>query len=310
MLVSPYALAISCFLLSFSLYAHSSIAPPSQGQAPLYTRPKASLSTDIQEPYKLNESYSSLKTSSLLNPTMSPLGSATPNDLSMPSLNLHLLSSFAWFKHIRTLQRASTSTITSNAIDNNTQQVAANADSVKNQPYTTRAHTLPKENTTYGTAMPPVTYAQLEPIAPLLQSQDSYCEHQDSTYPLSGNDLAIASNPLPAPLAPSAAFAPTSHRVAGITYEAQLIAQAYEKECYQFQDFKQRQAHLATLKPSARTDILWQPKSMSDIRRNRVLSNAHNIEERIKLRTETHNFISKLEQTDLTDLQVEPGSLP
>lgn len=74
-----------------------------------------------------------------------------------------------------------------------------------------------------------------------------------------------------------------------------VIAQAYAPLIAHWQDFNQKQEHLASLKPAARMDILWKPHNFKDVRQNRLLTKVKQLEERLKARDEARNFINNLE---------------
>lgn len=102
----------------------------------------------------------------------------------------------------------------------------------------------------------------------------SYAQEWDSDFPLS--TTLVSSNSKTAPSSQSQAHPSASEE---FVREQQALEQKHADE---------------------RSDILWQPQTLSDVRRNRIIANHNSLEQRLAQKMELEDYLSSLDEVNLT----------
>lgn len=102
----------------------------------------------------------------------------------------------------------------------------------------------------------------------------SYAQEWDSDFPLS--TTLVSSNSKTAPSSQSQAHPSASEE---FVREQQALEQKHADE---------------------RSDILWQPHTLSDVRRNRIIANHNSLEQRLAQKMELEDYLSSLDEVNLT----------
>lgn len=66
------------------------------------------------------------------------------------------------------------------------------------------------------------------------------------------------------------------------------------------EDFVKEQQALEQKHADERSDILWQPHTLSDVRRNRIIANHNSLEQRLAQKMELEDYLSSLDEVNLT----------
>lgn len=66
------------------------------------------------------------------------------------------------------------------------------------------------------------------------------------------------------------------------------------------EDFVKEQQALEQKHADERSDILWQPHTLSDVRRNRIIANHNSLEQRLAQKMELEDYLSSLDEVSLT----------
>ena len=66
------------------------------------------------------------------------------------------------------------------------------------------------------------------------------------------------------------------------------------------EEFVREQQALEQKHADERSDILWQPHTLSDVRRNRIIANHNSLEQRLAQKMELEDYISSLDEVNLT----------
>ena len=66
------------------------------------------------------------------------------------------------------------------------------------------------------------------------------------------------------------------------------------------EDFVKEQQALEQKHADERSDILWQPHTLSDVRRNRIIANHNSLEQRLAQNMELEDYLSSLDEVNLT----------
>lgn len=67
-----------------------------------------------------------------------------------------------------------------------------------------------------------------------------------------------------------------------------------------FEEFVREQQALEQKHADERSDILWQPHTLSDVRRNRIIANHNSLEQRLAQKMELEDYLSSLDEVNLT----------
>lgn len=76
------------------------------------------------------------------------------------------------------------------------------------------------------------------------------------------------------------------------------------------EDFVKEQQALEQKHADERSDILWQPHTLSDVRRNRIIANHNSLEQRLAQKMELEDYLSSLDEVNLTTGAVTGDALP
>lgn len=81
------------------------------------------------------------------------------------------------------------------------------------------------------------------------------------------------------------------------------------------EEFVREQQALEQKHADERSDILWQPHTLSDVRRNRIIANHNSLEQRLAQKMELEDYLSSLDEVNLTTgtgaaLQKAPKQAP
>lgn len=74
-------------------------------------------------------------------------------------------------------------------------------------------------------------------------------------------------------------------------------SQAYQSAS---EEFVREQQALEQKHADERSDILWQPHTLSDVRRNRIIANHNSLEQRLAQKMELEDYLSSLDEVNLT----------
>ena len=66
------------------------------------------------------------------------------------------------------------------------------------------------------------------------------------------------------------------------------------------EEFVREQQALEQKHADERSDILWQPHTLSDVRRNRIIANHNSLEQRLAQKMELEDYLSSLDEVNLT----------
>ena len=66
------------------------------------------------------------------------------------------------------------------------------------------------------------------------------------------------------------------------------------------EEFVREQQALEQKHADERSDILWQPHTLSDVRRNRIIANNNSLEQRLAQKMELEDYLSSLDEVNLT----------
>ena len=66
------------------------------------------------------------------------------------------------------------------------------------------------------------------------------------------------------------------------------------------EEFVREQQALEQKHADERSDILWQPHTLSDLRRNRIIANHNSLEQRLAQKMELEDYLSSLDEVNLT----------
>ena len=66
------------------------------------------------------------------------------------------------------------------------------------------------------------------------------------------------------------------------------------------EEFVREQQALEQKHADVRSDILWQPHTLSDVRRNRIIANHNSLEQRLAQKMELEDYLSSLDEVNLT----------
>ncbi len=77
-----------------------------------------------------------------------------------------------------------------------------------------------------------------------------------------------------------------------------------------FEEFVREQQALEQKHADERSDILWQPHTLSDVRRNRIIANHNSLEQRLAQKMELEDYLSSLDEVNLTTGTVTGDALP
>lgn len=66
------------------------------------------------------------------------------------------------------------------------------------------------------------------------------------------------------------------------------------------EEFVREQQALEQKHADERSDILWQPHNLSDVRRNRIIANHNSLEQRLAQKMELEDYLSSLDEVNLT----------
>lgn len=100
----------------------------------------------------------------------------------------------------------------------------------------------------------------------------SYAQEWESDFPLSTTSVSSNSN---------TATSSTAHQSAS-------------------EEFVREQQALEQKHADERSDILWQPHTLSDVRRNRIIANHNSLEQRLAQKMELEDYLSSLDEVNLT----------
>lgn len=76
------------------------------------------------------------------------------------------------------------------------------------------------------------------------------------------------------------------------------------------EEFVREQQALEQKHADERSDILWQPHTLSDVRRNRIIANHNSLEQRLAQKMELEDYLSSLDEVNLTTGAVTGDALP
>ena len=76
------------------------------------------------------------------------------------------------------------------------------------------------------------------------------------------------------------------------------------------EEFVREQQALEQKHADERSDILWQPHTLSDVRRNRIIANHNSLEQRLAQKMELEDYLSSLDEVNLTTGTVTGDALP
>ena len=85
----------------------------------------------------------------------------------------------------------------------------------------------------------------------------------------------------------------SSNSKAATSSQSQAQPSASEEFVREQQALKQKHA-------DERSDILWQPHTLSDVRRNRIIANHNSLEQRLAQKMELEDYLSSLDEVNLT----------
>ena len=102
----------------------------------------------------------------------------------------------------------------------------------------------------------------------------SYAQEWDSDFPLSTTSVS-------------------SNSKTATTSQSQAHTSASEEFVREQQALEQKHA-------DERSDILWQPHTLSDVRRNRIIANHNSLEQRLAQKMELEDYLSSLDEVNLT----------
>ena len=76
------------------------------------------------------------------------------------------------------------------------------------------------------------------------------------------------------------------------------------------EEFVRKQQALEQKHADERSDILWQPHTLSDVRRNRIIANHNSLEQRLAQKMELEDYLSSLDEVNLTSGTMSGDALP
>lgn len=76
------------------------------------------------------------------------------------------------------------------------------------------------------------------------------------------------------------------------------------------EEFVREQQALEQKHADERSDILWQPHTLSDVRRNRIIANHNSLEQRLAQKMELEDYLASLDEVNLTTGAVTRAALP